>query len=96
MGILHDDEEDLRAELAKVTAERDEALAALGRWVPVGERLPEPYYDVLVRWGSADCLVVAYIVPDASGVPCWCERYSERDIDVTHWMPLPQPPEVKP
>ena len=63
------------------------------RWVPVEERLPEQ---------SGEYLVVLYTVPDVtrlyyyyapneefgqirSGV--WCAE------TVTHWMPLPEPPE---
>ena len=76
--------QELKAELARLQAER--------RWIPVSERLPEPYTHVLAATPTG------YMEVD------W--RFSEPIIDcglanfysldnVTHWMPLPQPPEVK-
>lgn len=60
-------------------------------WIPVTERLPEDARDVLTysryktfEGGSID--VMSYY-PRA-------KRW-ELDEEVTHWMPLPQPPEVK-
>lgn len=64
------------------------------RWIPVGERLPEMFCDVLVPWDGT--LLVAYHDGDVAGGPGWYERYSEREIVVTHWRPLPAPPEVSP
>ncbi len=62
------------------------------RWIPVSERLPEPYVKVLA------CTESGYMEVDY--------RYAEPIIEVgvaefyslenvTHWMPLPQPPEDK-
>jgi len=61
-------------------------------WIPVSERLPEPYVKVLA------CTESGYMEVDY--------RYAEPIIEVgvaefhslenvTHWMPLPQPPEDK-
>lgn len=98
MGILHDDEEDLRAELAKVTAERDKALAARGRWVPVGERLPDLDTPVIAATDSDGVIVVERSVEGDEWL--WAKLHNGSmlfdDVAVTHWMPLPQPPEVKP
>lgn len=75
------------------TNERLTAELGKHRWVPVEERLPEQ---------SGAYLVILYTVPDVarlyyyyapneefgqtrSGV--WCAE------TVTHWMPLPEPPE---
>ena len=62
------------------------------RWIPVSERLPEPYTRVLA------CIKSGYMEVDY--------MYSEPIVDVgiadfnsldnvTHWMPLPTPPEVR-
>lgn len=77
-------EDDLRKRIAELEAER--------RWVPVSERLPEAETRVLVATPTG------YMEVD------W--RFSEPIIDcglanfysldnVTHWMPLPEPPEVQ-
>lgn len=65
---------------------RERALAA-ERWIPVTERLPEVWQDVLVAWDGT--VLTAYM--NAAGT--WCERYGEQPIAVTLWRPLPTPPE---
>ena len=75
-------EDALTARIAELEAER--------RWIPVGERLPEPYTRVLA------CIKSGYMEVDY--------MYSEPIVDVgiadfnsldnvTHWMPLPPSPE---
>jgi len=65
-------------------------LEAAQRWIPVSERLPEPYTRVLA------CIKSGYMEVDY--------MYSEPIVDVgiadfnsldnvTHWMPLPPSPE---
>ena len=72
----------LNKRIAELEAER--------RWIPVGERLPEPYTRVLA------CIKSGYMEVDY--------MYSEPIVDVgiadfnsldnvTHWMPLPPSPE---
>ena len=67
-------------------------LEAAQRWIPISERLPEPYTRVLA------CIKSGYMEVDY--------MYSEPIVDVgsadfnsldnvSHWMPLPQPPEVQ-
>lgn len=73
------------------------ALEMMPRWIPVGERLPDDYGDVICWYvdaatGEGHC-----------GFGC-CEpnqQTGEREWDIvgvfdppTHWMPLPEPPEV--
>ena len=68
------------------------------RWIPVTERLPE----ISNLWGVSD--VVLCIISDPSGYPppnpglcVYLEdgRWTRHGqiVRVTHWMPLPEPPE---
>jgi hypothetical protein len=79
----------------------DDAIAAacelMPKWIPVSERLPEEDQEVLVWNGGGQCLK-----PWQGHVLCeyrngeWRES-QESDLypGITHWMPLPAPPEVK-
>lgn len=61
-------------------------------WVSVEERLPEKYTDVLVYCFSGS-IEVALIDGDGvwgDGVATLGELYGD---GVTHWMPIPEPPE---
>lgn len=59
------------------------------KWIPVTERLPEEWVDVLALLQSG-----GYIVAVRSGKH-WRERWSNGLLDrpPTHWMPLPKQPE---
>lgn len=64
-------------------------------WVPVSERLPEPDHmgnavGVLVHLPDGD-MTIGFCANDEYGVRWQCQ--STRTP--THWMPLPEPPEVK-
>ena len=72
------------------------------RWIPVTERMPEEDEDVLV-FNGAECFVMALVNKDKTDVWHWDGSYymewqnfngtQHADVcDVTHWMPLPQPP----
>ena len=56
-------------------------------WISVKERMPEwfllytTWEDIEVGWRREEDW---YIIRDAMGTP---------DEDITHWMPLPDPPE---
>lgn len=87
-----------------VNGEQIDALAAelkerqyrLSRWIPVGERLP----DASVQHGY--CLVsdgtnvgtANYTADKFGGGRFWLIE-SRDEWHPTHWMPLPEPPEVK-
>lgn len=61
------------------------------RWIPVGERLPEPHHHV-IGW-QPDFARTAEVWIGSSGQ--WIGGDFESAGDITHWMPLPEPPEVR-
>lgn len=76
------------------SAAYDMAIAALReqpQWISVEDRLPEPDTDVLAR--RAIGMDVECYHKEASGYWSW-DEYSGK-WKVTHWMPLPTPPEVE-
>jgi hypothetical protein len=70
--------------------ERD-ALKEAGRWIPVGERLPEIHDSVLIFDG---CMIeIGH--NEAVNTPCFFEdKENSFRQNITYWQPLPQPPEV--
>ena len=66
----------------------------MAEWIPVTERLPDAELggaseQVLVTDGK-DFAIVAWFNFEVCG-PFW--GYTGFGEDVTHWMPLPEPPE---
>jgi hypothetical protein len=68
----------------------------IAKWIPVTERLPEEWTNVLVySGGNYDVLMyrpnrretLCFMYQDECGY--WKEKHSP---SVTHWMPLPEPP----
>ena len=85
-------EDDLR----KRIAELEEAQ----RWIPVSDRLPEDGVAVLVAFTEnpkdIDILTAKYYKHYAGfgGLDNWWNIEGWHTGNVTHWMPLPEPPEV--
>lgn len=82
--------------------EIEKLRAQLPRWIPVEARLPENGVPVLINYiGSND----GKYHPDGTAVwtdhGCFWWEGSLKDCDtevavpITHWMPLPEPPEVE-
>lgn len=57
-------------------------------WIPVSERMPEPYEYVLVTDGFDGCDVMRV---NTDGY--WGPAKSLYPGSITHWMPLPEPPQ---
>jgi hypothetical protein len=76
--------------------------ASVGEWIPVEERLP-PLMTEVLGWHKDDCVRAWFRHSgQPKDAPYW-ESWSPQDrecddCDVdepSHWMPLPEPPEVK-
>ena len=68
----------------------NDAVDAMGGWIPVTERLPEKEgrYLCVKRIGKSGAVYVTMMNGDSYG-------FSMEHIytdEVTHWMPLPEPP----
>ena len=59
------------------------------RWIPVEERLPEE--EMVLVWSNSNGLHLAYL----DSFRQWRDADHNPGKKITHWMPLPEPPEVK-
>jgi len=74
-------------------------MTSTGRWIPIEERWPSHGSDVLVAYKCGECVLLGVgefdgtiFNDDGLTVPYF---KGIRGFEVTHWMPLPSPPEVK-
>ena len=79
---------------ASMEPDQEPPIEVLG-WIPVSARLPEPDHmgnpvGVLVHLPDGK-LCIGFCDDDEYGVRWHCESTKKP----THWMPLPEPPEVK-
>ena len=89
-----------------VTADALEAADKAQRWIPVNERLPDDVGSYLVyyhEWSNGDFLprhddyrirVMRFMNNGKWCMPVCTDKRCEADTnrEVTHWMPLPEPP----
>ena len=97
---LRGQNEQLREAAALVAKESAELLER--RWIPVEERLPE-----LQNWGASEVvlgLIKSKNAPSLNKLHnltlcVYCDNgiwsMPGRYVAITHWIPLPEPPEVK-
>lgn len=90
---LRGQNEQLREAAALVTKKSAELLER--RWIPVTERLPEDHGDVLViaYWNERWSVYMGWCVPESAKWRIYVGIWDRNDVAVTHWMPLPEPPE---
>lgn len=63
----------------------------MSEWIDVRDKLPETFVPVIVcRKGKDGSPIVESGYSDVNG---WWRIYGTRTKRVTHWMPLPEPPE---
>ena len=55
-------------------------------WISVDERLPEKLQRVLINYNGNVC--ISWLNANSTWFECWNNQ-------VTHWMPLPEPPMMK-
>ena len=69
----------------------DDAVDAMPRWISVEERLPEPKEDVAlyIRCGDVSFIRTGWRMGNGQFI---CPNDSLSGYEVTHWMPIPQPP----
>lgn len=65
-------------------------------WIPVSERLPTPYVDVITCrrdfLARGTTIGNEYITIRDNEILSWSQDYRTWKSKVTHWMPLPEPP----
>lgn len=92
--------ENQNAHIAALQQETEKLRAQLPRWIPVEERLPE-----LQSWGASEVvlgLIKSENAPSLNKLHnltlcVYCDNgiwsMPGRYVAITHWMPLPEPPE---
>jgi len=64
-------------------------------WISVDERLPKPHTLVLT-WEKARCPQLNFVdqiqMAERFLDGQWCQRSDKHFYEITHWMPLPEPP----
>lgn len=76
-----------------------EPLRPAAEWISVGDRLPDFFDEVIVydNCGFKSLVSTAWRRGGDNGGWIWDSRmsYPEELVNITHWMPLPQPPKTE-
>ena len=104
--LEHAPEIDALALIELLESERDAALAKVPRWISVEGKMPPEDTEVLVYatekikgFGSVTAICeyseTTSMFGNKTGRYDWSSpwEYFHVDYDITHWMPLPEPPE---
>lgn len=93
------------AEMLDKTEEELNAERVKTEWVSVAERLPEPNEKCLIaaKWGDRVVIDLGELVPSFDIITKeesydWLITYDWDEgegFEITHWMPLPEPPKMK-
>ena len=75
--------------ITALTASNEVIAKSKPKWIPVTERLPERNYNCLV----ADDGTIVYGYMNFIGE--WMDCLGDKLKYVSHWMPLPEPPECE-
>lgn len=69
----------------------------MNEWISVKDRLPNEYKDVLTYNSKKDDIAIDYIIEMTDERSLWgrCSIDDEIQSNITHWMSLPKPPEVR-
>ena len=64
------------------------------RWVPVTERLPESMHEYVLCCGEKGGQFVGWVATKTydDGIKARAFAHGGRGRNITHWMPLPEPP----
>lgn len=64
-------------------------------WISVDDQKPELYENVLMRVTCGDSFKIeqGYYKGGDYWVNCWCSSRNKNLYPITHWQPLPEPPE---
>jgi len=65
----------------------------MSEWINVKDKLPEQQYESYLIYPVPDCCISDKLTAEFTpkGWIVWCDVWEEY-VDVTHWMPLPEPP----
>ena len=92
-------EDELRARIAELEAESERFTVHSrikrqdDKWIPVSERLPEKQKLTIGFTDNSAYVFFEIVNDDEMGLVMY--PYQNRKGTVTHWMPLPSPPEVQ-